>query len=88
MPELSGSFWIGIAVIGGTTLTAIFTCIYRMKCRKIELFSGCLTVERDIQGENQSYLMELQHPITPQPSNAIPFPSPDPNPMRGSVNNV
>ena len=84
--EFSGSFWIAIATISSVSVAGIITACFKLKCRNLSL-CGCIKIERDIEGENTAYRMEIENPPSPRPTDFIPLPNPNPS-RRGSLNNV
>jgi hypothetical protein len=60
---ISGSLVIALASICCGGLTAVMACIYRLKCSTVN-FCGIIC-SRDVLAENESYQLELRHPIAP-----------------------
>jgi hypothetical protein len=80
----SGAFWIAIASICAGSFLAMMAHCFRLKCTTINLCG--MKFVRDIALENESYELELQHPVTPRPSDTIPLPTLSPPSRRGSSN--
>ena len=81
--EFSGSFWIAIATIGSVSLAGLIDG-ENTACSNLSL-CGCINVQRDIDGENTAYRMEIENPPSPRPTDFIPLPNSNPS-RRGSMN--
>jgi hypothetical protein len=70
----SGSFFIALSSVFCSGFGLLLAHCFRLKCSTVNMCG--MTCVRDIELENQSYELELEHPVTPQ-RDAIPPPTID-----------
>jgi hypothetical protein len=70
---ISGSFFIAISSVFCGGFSLLLAHCFRLKYSNVNICGMSCT--RDIDGENEGYELELEHPVTPMTRDVIPSPT-------------
>jgi hypothetical protein len=70
---VSGSFFIAISSVFCSGFGLLLAHCFRLKYSNVNICGMSCT--RDIDGENEGYELELEHPTTPMTRDVIPSPT-------------